>query len=309
MKSTANNLAVKEDQIVYILLPVYNRRSITLNFIELLLKQDYKKIHLVLIDDGSIDGTADSVKKRFCNLTIIEGDGNLWWSGSLQKGVNWLKDNCIIGDEVVLIMNDDVEFESDFISNGLRILCENPGVFLTAHGLDVATGAPRDTGVYKFNFEKFVFTEVINLHEINCSSTRGLMTRASDFLDVGGFYPKLLPHYLSDLEFTMRALKMGKKLVSDKNFGLKINFKTSGYKVLNEKSFDIFLKKSFSKRSAMNPIYWSSFVILRSPIRYIPINISRIWGGFFMACLRQLSLHSKLNMLIRKMLSNIRSLW
>ena len=37
---------------VYILLPVYNRKKITLDFIKTLKKQTYEKIFLILIDVG-----------------------------------------------------------------------------------------------------------------------------------------------------------------------------------------------------------------------------------------------------------------
>jgi GT2 family glycosyltransferase len=304
----SRKMKVNESQIVYIFLPVHNRREITLNFVNCLLKQHYLNYHLVLIDDGSADDTAGKVKEKCDKLTIIQGDGNLWWAGALQKGYLWLKENSITGDEIVLLMNDDIEFDSNFLSNGVRILNENPNTFLTAYGFDIKTKNPRDTGVYNFDFQEFVFTETRDPQKINCSSTRGLITRASDFLDVGGFRPKLLPHYLSDIEFTARAKAIGKKLISHKDFSLWIDFETTGYKLLNEDSFKVFLKKSFSKRSAMNPVYWSIFVFLRSPIKYIPINLARIWWGFFTECRKNLSANSKIYRICSKIFRKIRAL-
>ena len=74
---------------VFILLPVHNRRHITERFIDSLLAQTYNKYQLVLIDDGSTDGTADMVSMKVPpdKLTILSGNGTWWWAGSLQQGM------------------------------------------------------------------------------------------------------------------------------------------------------------------------------------------------------------------------------
>lgn len=61
-------------------------------------------------------------------------------------------------------------------------------------------------GVYA-DLKKLTFRQAKTKDEINCLSTRGLFLRVKDFKKIGGFYPKLLPHYLSDYEFTIRAYK------------------------------------------------------------------------------------------------------
>ena len=52
---------------IYILLPVHNRVEITTRFCECLLLQSYANYKLILIDDGSTDGTADVVKSIVSN--------------------------------------------------------------------------------------------------------------------------------------------------------------------------------------------------------------------------------------------------
>lgn len=76
---------------IYILLPVHNRSAITEHFVNCLAAQTYRSYHLVLIDDGSTDGTADMVRAKIKEISVIKGDGNWWWAGSLQQGIDWLK--------------------------------------------------------------------------------------------------------------------------------------------------------------------------------------------------------------------------
>lgn len=271
----------KNNPIVYVLLPVHNRRDITLAFAQCLRKQTYKNYRLLVVDDGSNDGTAIAVKEIINDAIVIRGDGSWWWAGSLHQGYYWLKRNKIARHDVVLIMNDDTLFEANFIAAGLRILSANQSVLLTATGYNVKTGRPQDSGGYRLNWSNLEFAETYENVEINCTSTRGLMTKVSDFLDIRGFYPRLIPHYLSDLEFTMRAQKMGKRLMIDPDFRIGIDFETTGHRELGEESFTRYLKKVFSKRAAMNPIHWSNFILLHSPWKHKVRNLWRIWGAVY----------------------------
>lgn len=286
MKDQRFAQAVKEPR-VYVLLPVHNRREITLAFVECLKKQSYKSFRLLLIDDGSKDGTAGAVKESLSDVIVILGEGRWWWAGSLHQGATWLKQNNVSGDDVVLIMNDDTAFEVDFISIGLRVLSDNPNALLTATGYNLKTGKPQDSGGYMLNWKTLEFAETYENAEINCTSTRGLMVRVSDFLDVKGFYPRLIPHYLSDLEFTMRAQKKGKKLIIHPDFRIGIDFQSTGYRELGAGSFVEYMKKVFSKRAAMNPVHWSNFILLHSAWRYKLPNLKRIWGAVYQQGVRE----------------------
>ena len=280
MSDTAPSRALTEP-LVYVLLPVHSRRQITVDFVKCLLRQNYLSVRLVLIDDGSTDGTAEEVLALIPEAIILRGNGNWWWAGSLQKGHDWLKKSDIKASDLVLIMNDDTVFDPDFIRIGARIVLENPGALLTATGFNMKTGVPQDSGGYYMTWENLGFHETHENSKINCASTRGLMVRVADFLDVNGFYPRLIPHYLSDLEFTMRAQKKGKTLMIHPDFKIGIDFEATGIRELGNESFREHLKKIFSIRAAMNPVHWSHFILLHSPWRYKYSNLKRIWGAVY----------------------------
>ncbi len=273
---------------IYILLPVHNRKEITRSFVACLKQQTFRNFHLVLIDDGSTDGTADMVRSEISNLTVLTGDGNLWWAGSLQLGIDWLKRQNADDQDIVLLSNDDITFDTDFLQKAIQTLAQQNGVLLLPRYVDEITGRVMETGV-EANLKKMSFEPATSSEKINCLPTRGLFMRIPDMLKIGDFYPRLLPHYLSDYEYTIRANRMGMRLFTSSDLLIKRDDAASGYRSFEGLSFFDFLKQYFSKKSVGNPIYQMTFVLLTNEFPYLLINIVKVWGVALLAVLRVLS--------------------
>lgn len=261
---------------IHILLPVHNRREITLRFINCLKRQTCRNFELLLIDDGSTDGTSDIVRMSLPNVTILQGSGNWWWAGSLQKGYELLKKRSTPLSDVVLIINDDTIFEDDFLENGLSLLLKHQSSLLLAWCYKEQTQELDDAGL-SIDWFRLSFIQAKTMEQIDCFSTRGLFFRMEDFIKIGGFYPKFLPHYLSDYEFTIRAKRKGMKMITDPSVKLWTSDQATGFRVLKKEPFTVFLGKFFSKRSAMNPMAWTAFVMLAAPWYWKPFNILLVW--------------------------------
>ncbi len=260
----------------YILLPVHNRREITQKFIECLKSQTYQNYKLILIDDGSSDGTAAMVASQISDLTIITGTGNWWWAGGLQQGINWLKTNSTNAEDVILMINDDVFVKPDFLAIAIALLQKTPKTLLQAQGYSLQTGECLDIGVH-VDVNSFSFNRPNSPADINCLSTRGLFLRWQDLQQVGNFYPRLLPHYLSDYEFTMRSHRKGLTLSTHPDLKLWINEETTGFHPNGKWHFTSLFKRYFSRRSSANKIDWTMFVLLTCPKDKILINLAQVW--------------------------------
>jgi GT2 family glycosyltransferase len=269
---------------VYILLPVHSRWSVTKNFISCLKLQTYKKYCLILIDDGSKDNTVEMVSSNVSSLKILQGNGNLWWAGSLQKGIIFLKESSLKPEDIILIVNDDVMFENDFLEKALNIIKDHSKTLLFAKVFSNASGECIEAGV-EVDLKNLTFKATHLSEKINCLSTRALFMRWKDLEEIGGFYPKLLPHYLSDYEFTIRAHRKGFKLLVQDNLFCYLNEDTTGYHNFEKLKLTDFLKKYFSNKSAANPVHWTFFVLLCCPKTWIPINIIRVWKKAFLTIL------------------------
>lgn len=273
---------------IYILLPVHNRKAITEKLILCLKRQTVQSFQVVLIDDGSTDGTREMVASHLPATAVLYGKGDWWWGGSLQQGYDWLSRNAVHGNDLVLIINDDVECEADYLERAQALLATKQRVLLLSQCRD-AEGRVVESGVH-VDLDRLTFEPAHAQREINCLSTRGLFLRWSDMKAIGGFRPRLLPHYLSDYEFTIRAWRKGFRCETDPSLYVIPDFETTGFHAVTEKSFKTFMKKYFSKKSAGNPVYWSIFVLLASNRRRVVRNLLTTWREAFRTIRRAYSM-------------------
>ncbi len=189
-----------------------------------------------------------------------QGDG-LYWGECMQLIWERFKVRSLRGDdnETVCIMNTDLRFHSDFFSLVERNVKHNeilvPWVY--------EDGKLVDGGIH-IDWSKKRFDVATSGTSIDCFSPRGICMTLKTFRESGGFN-KWLPHYASDYDWSIRQLKRGVK--TRRLFGLNI---------YHEKHNPVKISV-FSKLNPANPWYWTIFILLHCPLRYIPINLLKAW--------------------------------
>ncbi len=269
---------------IYIILPVHNRKKITEQYVRCLISQTYQLYHLILIDDGSTDGTKEMVRSYIpdSKLTVITGKGNWWWGGGLHQGYKWIKNNDIRESDIALISNDDSIFDDMYLETALKLINDKSNCLVSSVSYSQQTGEVYEYGT-RVDWKEFNFDSVMNESDINCLTTRGLFLTVGDFYKLGGFHPRLIPHFLADYEFTMRAKRIGFEFIISPELKLFFNEETSySYDYVKDtlfqkSSFLSFLKILFSNKSPSNPVHFSNFIILACPWRWKLKNLYRVW--------------------------------
>jgi GT2 family glycosyltransferase len=258
---------------LHVVLPAHNRINVTKNFIICLKRQAYKNYHLILVDDGSTDGTAEYVEKQIDNLTVLYGDGNLWWAGSLTKAYKYLSKIQAADDDIVLIGNDDITFDPDYFNKVVNdrdlktgTLVVSPGHSISA---DFTSLCPKIERGFAIDWPSLRVYKLEEGKEPDAVTTRGLYMHYATYKSLGPLHPWLLPHYLSDLEYTIRAKRRGFKLIISRDTHVYADRSKTGSHRDDAKTLKEFLFNHLvSKKTAYNTFYWGNFVLLAAPWKY-----------------------------------------
>ena len=103
---------------VFILLLNWNGKNDTIECVESLKKVTYDNFEIVLVDNGSKDGSQKYLKKHYPNIKLIETYKNIWFAGGNNVGINYiLKHN----PDYILLLNNDTIVRPNFLENLLTV--------------------------------------------------------------------------------------------------------------------------------------------------------------------------------------------
>ena len=91
---------------IYIIIPVHNRLPYTincLNSIKLSVKSEYS---IIIVDDGSTDGTSTYIKNNYPDVHVVKGNGDLFWTGSMRVGIESALKMTKSSDHIMSLNND-----------------------------------------------------------------------------------------------------------------------------------------------------------------------------------------------------------
>jgi GT2 family glycosyltransferase len=98
----------------------HNRRAKTLRCLKTLEEQrgcDQIRLRTFVVDDGSSDGTGAAVAEQFPGVTVLAGDGSLYWNGGMRKA---LARAMAEGFDFYLWLNDDTVLQPNALARLLE---------------------------------------------------------------------------------------------------------------------------------------------------------------------------------------------
>ncbi|HEU4505157.1 MAG TPA: glycosyltransferase family 2 protein [Nitrospira sp.] len=203
---------------VYALIPAHNNKPEVLQVLRCLERQRYGDLEVLLVDDGSTDGTGEEVRRRFPRVRVLQGDGQLWWTGANILGVSDVTERARTGD-FILLLNNDVSMDDDYV--GELVKCsEHLGRAIV--GSTIVDDERRDCMVAGLRLDRRLRvteqTDAAAIREseyddqVDVLPGRGTLVPLEVFRRIGTFNRRRLPHYGADYEFSIRARRAGFRL-------------------------------------------------------------------------------------------------
>jgi len=207
---------------IYIIIPVHNRINNTIKCLNSIYEQEYDNIQIIIIDDGSTDGTKQIIEDKYSEVTVLNGTGSLFWTGAVHYGVNYILSLAGKKDDWVLLINNDVVITEGVIDKLIAFSeNKNRNVIVNALSVDLNdknTIIKSGTKVksWALNITKHIYhgdkiSELVSKDAVEADLLTGrcLLHPIEVFWAVGNYNSKLLPHYGADDEFTARAKRSG----------------------------------------------------------------------------------------------------
>ena len=207
---------------IAVVMTVHDRKAKTIECLQRLFDQVGKgfDIAVFLTDDGSTDGTTSAVKGLFPRVTVIPGDGTLFWAGGMRLAFGRAMHESF---DYYLWINDDTFLVSEAISTLLstaREVAENGCGEPIVIGTVSSSSAPVAThgGIRKWI--RLNSTIVVPSAEIQfCETMFGnCVLIPHDVALAVGNIDEAFQHSIGDVDYGLRASKLGVKIAVARGF-------------------------------------------------------------------------------------------
>ncbi len=280
------------DRTLFIVLPVFNRYHFTQACLESLRTQTYPHYVVIVVDDGSTDGTPGQVQRDFPEAIVLQTPGDLFWTGTVNMGIEWALDR---GAKWIMTSNNDTLCPPDFLEGMAKHMHANPNALLGAvaieQGTEIITYAGERLSWFTDTTDNLTVSvsreDWKGLHRITHFPGRGLLVPAHVFRKIGLFDTKTFPHYMADYDFTHRARRAGFPIYANFDARLITYPDESGDRRLRKKkSMENYREHLFGIRGGGNLRNFFLFTFRHCPPLlwpwYIPLGLSKRTLGYFL---------------------------
>jgi len=198
-----------------ILITCHNRKKKTLKCLKFLKNQknvENVEFKIYLTDDNSQDGTKEEVRKKYTNVEILNGNGNLFWGGGTNLAFKeaqktnkydyyiWLNDDTYLFQNAIrdLLKAKEILKSDAFIAVGSTKNKKNILIY----------GGKKNYGSYVSPFKSKIIKPTNNYQLID--RFNGNIVLISKYAQKKiGFINKNLIHVIGDIEYGLRASNLG----------------------------------------------------------------------------------------------------
>jgi GT2 family glycosyltransferase len=211
---------VKLPQVTIIVLN-WNGLNDTLDCLESLGQLDYKNYKVLVVDNGSVDGSVPVTRERFPEVTIVENGENLGYAGGNNVGLRYamaqgadyallLNNDTVVDPAFLRVLVDEVQAEPAVGIAGPTIYYhERPDIIWSAGGaIDWQRGSTRMVGLDERDEGQFGAEP----RPVDFVTGCAMLVRRAVMEQVGLLDERFFAYY-EEAEWCVRAARAGYKIV------------------------------------------------------------------------------------------------
>lgn len=202
------------ENLVSIIIVNYNGMKFLKRCLSSIFRQSYPKIEIILVDNGSIDGSIDYLKREFPSVKIIENKKNLGFARGNNIGINNAK-----GDLIATLNNDTdvvptwIEQLVGTINSDKKVgMCASKMLFdynqnlINSTGIYISrSGACWDRGIFEIDKGQYEKVEEV------FSPCAGAALYKREMLEEIGLFEEDFYAYMEDVDLAFRGRLAGWK--------------------------------------------------------------------------------------------------
>lgn len=189
----------------------WERSSDTIECIDSVLRSNVPEMQVLVVDNGSEDGSSEKISRSFPQATLVSLPQNLGFAGGYNEGI---KHALKSGASHIFLLNNDTVIEPETIYQLMtspwdvavpKILFYNKPDCIWSAGARWRTFPP---GVVMIGFRRQDGRLSAVSHRLEYATACALMIRRQVLEIVGGFDPEFI-NYMEDYDFAYRVKEAG----------------------------------------------------------------------------------------------------
>jgi len=201
---------------VSVIVLTHNRKSYVLACLKSILSMSYPNYDVIVVDNGSTDGTYEAIRRGFPSVRLLRSTKNLGGAGGRNLGIK----NAT--GKYLLFVDDDVVVDKNLLNEFVSLIQKHPICILSpkildytdssrflgiSHNINLLTGKASGVGYGEWDREQFDENMEVPMVGATC------MFVEKKTLEKVGLFDETLNIPYEDSDFCLRARKCGVKVV------------------------------------------------------------------------------------------------
>jgi GT2 family glycosyltransferase len=199
----------------------YNKRNDILDCLKSIFNLEYPEIEVIVVDNGSTDGSPEAIKSEYPDVHLVECKKNLGVAGGRNIGIKYADQN--FNYKYLLFLDDDIVIDKKALTEMVCsfykdksigivapkcLMSKTPGVIGYAGGMSVNLFSGKITNIGGGEKDEGQFDKTGFI-----SSCGGLCLISKELINqVGIFDEKFNPYGWEDVDLSLRARQKGFKI-------------------------------------------------------------------------------------------------